>query len=65
MGIQVFNAESKERKNKALPVRSLMMVRSGYDTLRRLARQRLWVDLGGEPTRCDATCQRKAVPYQD
>ena len=42
-----------------------MMARSGYDTLQRLARQRLWVVQGGEPTRCDATCQRKVVPYQD
>jgi hypothetical protein len=55
----------RENKQKAIPVRSLMMARSGYDILRRLARQRLWVALGGEPTRCDATCQRKVVPYQD
>jgi len=41
------------------------MARSDCDTLRRLARQRLLVDPGGEPTRCDATCQRKAVPYPD
>jgi hypothetical protein len=30
-----------------------------------LAGQRLWGDPGGEPTRCDATCQRKVVPYPD